>query len=234
MFFMGEVLDRRGMLGKVGLGLGKVGLGLVGLVSSGFILPADEVYAAGVESSFDVDETYSNGGLDVSYNNRPGRSEVFNVRLSKGKKTSLSSSDPGVGLGGAYDNYLVRAHPREGEMELVFNRGGKHGGFDIRNSVDNVYITLWSGQLCVEKPSGWTLSRLTMEGDGVIRSGSNRLIVQGKSIRTDNPLRSGYKGSTPMYIIMLGADTGFEFLRDGNMRAHKRADFPLPGEKLRR
>ena len=209
--------------------LRRVGSGLVGLSGLDLILPDDEVYGGPAEESFTVDGEYSNGGFSVSYS-KPGGSEEFNIRLSRGRKTSLSGSRPCVGLGGRFDNYRVRAHPREGEMRLKFGVGTKHGGFDITDNMYEVNITLWNGQLCLEKPSGWTLSRLTMEGDGVVRSGSNRLIVDGKEISTNVNLGK-YKGSTPMYITILGADTAFEFLKNGNMRAHKRIDFPLPGEK---
>ena len=211
--------------------LRRVGSGLVGLSGLDLVLPDMEVLGAD-HTVIDLDGKYSNGGLHVLYDGPNGEHDL-RVILSNGKKTGLSFN-PSLGLGRQFDNYRVRAASGEkgGKICLGFEKGTRHGGFDIVDSMYEVGIWAKGGQLKVHRPSGWTEPHVSFDGDASISSGSNKLTAIGNKISiSTSEIPDAYRGSTPLYITVLGADTEFEFLKSGRIRAHKRTDFPLPGEK---
>ena len=226
-----ETIDRRDMLRRVGSSL-------VGLAGLDLVLPDMEVLGAD-HTVIDLDGKYSNGGLHVLYNG-PSTGLNLRVKLSNGKKTGLSYDtskkvfNPSLGLGRQFDNYCVRAASGEkgGKICLGFEKGTRHGGFDIVDSMYEVGIWAKGGQLRIDRPSNWPYPHVSFDGDASISSGSNKLTAIGNKISiSTSEIPDAYRGSTPLYITVLGADTEFEFLKSGRIRAHKRTDFPLPGEK---
>jgi hypothetical protein len=212
-------------------------IGLAGVVMLGDSVKAEErkIY----HSTFNSNEhPFSADGLKVAYEPEKGGNS-FSVRhcTKKSEKTLLDYT-PSIGLGNGIDDYVVRASDGDntnyGKMILVFEKGTRHGSFDVKSDKERVRLDIWGGSMNIKKVGSWP--QITVEKYGGIQTGNLCVFARERNGQPDMTeigidvdfQKDGKKGATGLLVNFLGIPYSFYFYNNGNMKAIKR-NFP-PGE----